>query len=222
MTVKEKEAKTSQKNKFKSRYMDAKLMGNEPSSVYAFCKALKIKESTFYKSYNSLDALEDAIWEDWFRQTVDIIENDTQYSQFAAREKILAFYYTWFEGLLEHRSFASMSLKKLQPQDLLQSTFIHNVRGLFTSFTGDIIKEGVASGEIPKRPEMINKSYPNLMWFQFLFLLNFWRTDRSNDFASTDAAIEKSVNLAFDFIGTSPIDGMVDFAKFMFQQSNLK
>jgi hypothetical protein len=49
------------------------------------------------------------------------------------------------------------------------------------------------------------------------FLLLFWRDDESAGFEKTDAAIEKSVNLAFDLIGKGAVDSAFDFAKFLYQ-----
>jgi ubiquinone biosynthesis protein COQ9 len=47
--------------------------------------------------------------------------------------------------------------------------------------------------------------------------LKFWIDDTSNAFEKTDAAIEKSVNLAMDLMGKSPLDAALDFGKFLFQ-----
>jgi len=52
---------------------------------------------------------------------------------------------------------------------------------------------------------------------QFLFVLNFWLNDDSAQFEKTDAAIEKAVHLSFDLMGKGPLDTMVDFAKFLYQ-----
>jgi hypothetical protein len=49
------------------------------------------------------------------------------------------------------------------------------------------------------------------------FLLIFWKDDTSAGFEKTDAAIEKSVNLAFDLIGKGAVDSIFDFAKFLYQ-----
>ena len=48
-------------------------------------------------------------------------------------------------------------------------------------------------------------------------MLKFWKDDSSADFEKTDAAVEKSVNLAFDLIGKGAVDSVVDFAKFLYQ-----
>jgi hypothetical protein len=56
-----------------------------------------------------------------------------------------------------------------------------------------------------------------MFWIQIGFLLMFWKADNSRAFEQTDAAIEKSVNLAFDLIGKGAVDTAFDFAKFLFQ-----
>jgi hypothetical protein len=42
---------------------------------------------------------------------------------------------------------------------------------------------------------------------------------RGANFEKTDAAIEKSVNLAFDLIGKGILDNALDFGKFLYQNS---
>jgi hypothetical protein len=53
----------------------------------------------------------------------------------------------------------------------------------------------------------------------FMFILQFWAHDESANFEKTDAAIEKSVNLAFDLIGKGILDNALDFGKFLYQNS---
>jgi hypothetical protein len=63
----------------------------------------------------------------------------------------------------------------------------------------------------------LDKRYPQLFWIHMGFMLIFWKDDGSPGFESTDAAIEKSVNLAFDLIGKGAVDTAIDFAKFLYQ-----
>ncbi|MFN9518224.1 MAG: TetR/AcrR family transcriptional regulator, partial [Bacteroidota bacterium] len=55
------------------------------------------------------------------------------------------------------------------------------------------------------------------LWANLLFVMGFWLKDSSNAFEKTDEAIERSVNLAFDLMGRSPLDSMIEFGKFLFQ-----
>lgn len=219
-TKQKKRTGASQVDRIKASYMDAVLMGDQSlSSIYAFCRSQKISEAQFYKHFNSFDGIEAAIWRDWFERTRTIITNEGHWENYSIREKILSFYYTWFEVILEHRSFALLAFRRLHsPEAFMGFSPLKRLRVHVTAFMHDLVKEGGESGEIPVRESKINETYPNLLWYQFVFLLHFWKNDSSQEFAATDAAIEKSVNLALDFAGRGPIDGMIDFAKFMYQQ----
>jgi hypothetical protein len=86
----------------------------------------------------------------------------------------------------------------------------------FETFIESVLNAGKESGEVAKRP-YLDRSYPHLFWFHFGFILIFWKDDSSAGFEKTDAAVEKSVNLAFDLIGKGAVDSVVDFAKFLYQ-----
>jgi hypothetical protein len=79
-----------------------------------------------------------------------------------------------------------------------------------------IIHEGLDSKELAER-KYIDEKYVDGLWINFLFILKFWIEDTSNGFEKTDAAIEKSVNLAMDLMGKSALDAALDFGKFLFQ-----
>ena len=222
MATKEKQAtKSVNSDKLKEMYIDAVLTGDQNlTSVYAFCKSLKIKEDSFYKHFNSFKALEDSIWSDWLQNTLEGVKNDASYLEFSVREKLLSFYFTWFEVLLKNRSFVNASLMKCTtPESFIKNDTLKVLKTGFTDFANELVREGEESGEIPYRQSLISKSYQEGLWLQFIFLMNFWKNDTSKDFADTDAAIEKSVNLSLDLIGRGPLDAMVDFAKFMYQQA---
>ena len=76
--------------------------------------------------------------------------------------------------------------------------------------------EGKETQEIANRP-VISDRYDEALWIQVLFVLKYWLDDNSPRFEKTDAAIEKSVNLAFDLMGKSALDSFLDFAKFLYQ-----
>lgn len=94
--------------------------------------------------------------------------------------------------------------------------YLKAFRKTFLQFVNDLINQGRQSGDVASRP-YLEKTYPQLFWLHFCFLLIFWMNDGSADFEQTDAAIEKSVNLAFDLIGKSAVDSALDFAKFLYQ-----
>jgi hypothetical protein len=69
----------------------------------------------------------------------------------------------------------------------------------------------------------ITKHNPQLFsegaWLQFLFLLNFWKSDDSASFEKTDVAIEKSVNTIFDLFDNTPLENIIDFGKFLYKEN---
>jgi hypothetical protein len=79
-----------------------------------------------------------------------------------------------------------------------------------------VLNTGKASGEVARRP-YLDSRYPEMFWLHMAFLLVFWKDDNSAAFEQTDAAIEKTVNLAFDLIGKGAVDSVIDLAKFLYQ-----
>ena len=67
------------------------------------------------------------------------------------------------------------------------------------------------------RPSTYQNFCIEALWMQVGFVFRYWVEDRSPRFEKTDAAIEKSVNLAFDLMGKSALDSFLDFAKFLYQ-----
>ncbi|CAN5550106.1 TetR family transcriptional regulator C-terminal domain-containing protein [soil metagenome] len=189
--------------------------GKQPTSVFQFAKKLKIAEADFYTQYTSFDAIEADIWLTFFTDAKNTVEADETYQGYSVREKLLAFYYTWIELLKSQRSFVVYSygrMGRMKPQTPVLTLF----KEAFFDYARDLLAEGRESKEVEPRP-FVTDRYPNALWAQTLYLLDFWVRDVSKNFEKTDSAIEKSVNTAFDLIGRSPLDTLFDFAKFMYQ-----
>ncbi len=187
--------------------------GKDPSSIYSFCKHLKISESDFYSHYNSFAEIEREFWTNTFKKTVDKLKNSAEWESFSSREKLLAFYFTWFEDLLNHRSFALLSFPK-RPSLPNEEDLLKPLKHEFHQMVKELMIEGESNGEIANR-KFISDKYADLLWMQFVFLFDYWRKDSSKRFENTDAAIEKSVNLGFDLMGRGLVESLTDFAKFL-------
>jgi len=210
----------SSATKIESAYVEYLLTeGKQPASVFKFCLDLSIKENDFYALYGSFDAIESKIWKGFIDKTITRLKVDKSFDSFIVREKILAFYYTLFEELKANRSFVLFQLQPFRKIELVPS-YLRECKKSFESFFEEILSEGKGNGEVAQRP-YLDKRYPQLFWVHFGFILLFWKEDSSADFEKTDAAIEKSVNLAFDLIGKGALDSAIDFAKFMYQAKAL-
>ncbi|AQG79485.1 TetR/AcrR family transcriptional regulator [Spirosoma montaniterrae] len=206
--------------------------GKQPTSVFQFAKKLKLAEAEFYTYYASFDAIEADIWLAFFQDAKATVEADQTYQGYSVREKLLAFYYTWIELLKAQRSFVVYSYSHLQEasataspvakarmragQTTANSRVLMPFKEAFFDYARDLLAEGRESREVEPRP-FVTDRYPNALWMQTLFVLNFWVRDVSKNFEKTDSAIEKAVNTSFDLIGRSPIDTLIDFAKFIYQ-----
>jgi hypothetical protein len=191
------------------------LNGKQPSSVYKFCLDLGIKEEVFYTHYGSFEALEKVIWNGFIEQAVKSLLADKSFSDFNAREKVLALYFTLAEILKSNRSFILLQLNSYKKPELVP-LFLKDFKHTFEEFVASVLNDGKSKGEVAQRP-YLDKRYPQLFWVHLSFFLLYWKDDDSAGFEKSDAFIEKSVNLAFDLIGKGAFDSAVDFAKFLYQ-----
>lgn len=214
-TSRKSDSKASEE-KIKAAYMESVLTeGSRPVSVYKFCVDIGIKEEEFYNLFGSFDGLENHIWKGFIDKTISRLKADKAYHGFISREKILAFYFTLLEELKSSRSFVLFQLENSRKFELIPE-YIKGFKAEFEAFFESILNVAKGKGEVATRP-VIDKRYPQLFWLHLGFILLFWKQDSSAGFEKTDAAIEKSVNLAFDLIGKGAVDSAIDFAKFLYQ-----
>ncbi|MDA8948848.1 TetR family transcriptional regulator C-terminal domain-containing protein [Flavobacteriaceae bacterium] len=188
----------------------------EPTSVYRFCKNLKIKESEFYKHFASLEHLKGQIFSEFFNNAISLIQKEKGYVSKSPQEKLLSFYYTFFEVLLLNRSYVLFALGGgKSPMDKM--AILKPLRSTFKQFATVLIQDGNAlkQSKISQHPEAV---FSEGAWIQLMFLLKFWMEDSSPGFEKTDMAIEKSVRTVFDLFDSTPFDSIIDFGKFLWKE----
>lgn len=191
----------------------------QPKSVFAFAKALDMDENEFYKHFASFAAIEKHILFWLFTETKNQLEADEIFNGYGAREKMLAFFYTWVERARNYRSYLVHlhNRNKIHPP---VPAYLDGVKDGFKEFTQAIINEGITNNEVVER-KFISDKYSGGLWVQFGFIHQFWLKDDSKDFEKTDAAIEKSVQLSFELISKGVLDVAIDFGKFLFQNRKM-
>lgn len=189
--------------------------GKRPASVFKFCKDLGITEADFYSSYGSFESLERAIWKGFADDTLQALYADESYASFNSRERVLSFFYTLLEVLKRNRSYILMHADEKHFPGMTPG-YLKDFKAAAEDFFKKLKEEGTSAGEIANRP-YLDQLYPQAFWMHLEFILHFWKNDDSAGFENTDAAVEKSVNLAFDLIGKGTFDRAVDFAKFLYQ-----
>ncbi|MEQ8339353.1 MAG: TetR family transcriptional regulator C-terminal domain-containing protein [Cyclobacteriaceae bacterium] len=197
-------------------YMDYLLKNHkDPDSMYQFAGILGMKESNLYQHFASFTAIQQTVFETFFEHTVSLLEKDKSYQAYDAKNKLLGFYYTFFEILKENRSYVILALKKgsgMMPMKVLQ--------GLKSHFTAYIDNIGIDTINL-KNADLDNlkhKGLKEIAWGQLLATLKYWMNDDSSDFEKTDLFIEKSLKASFDLINTRPLESVIDFTKFLFKE----
>ncbi|WP_350291280.1 TetR family transcriptional regulator C-terminal domain-containing protein [uncultured Croceitalea sp.] len=199
-------------------YMDFVLEHESfPKSVYKFCKENKIKEDEFYAFFGSFEALQKGIWNKFHANTLNLLNKNKEYGSFSNKDKMLTYFYTFFELLTLNRSYVLFTLdgnrKMLDKMGELKELRVH-----LKEFAGELIEESNADKTLK-----ITKQSPRIFsegaWVQFLFLLKFWMNDSSPEFEKTDLAIEKSVTTIFDVFDNTPLDSIIDLGKFLYKEN---
>lgn len=210
----------SARHKILDAYIDHLLMnGDQPSTVYAFCKEIGMEEPDFYSQYASFSAIEQDVWMMHFEQTLSIIRSQELWSGYSVREKFLSFFFTYMEELQKKRSFYLTQINKHKSDlRLFTPVFLKKVKEAFEHFSNDLVKEGISTCEIKDRSGITSR-YKDALWVQFIFLLNFWVNDDSPGFERTDEAIEKGVQVTLDLMSHSPLDNLVEYGKFIFKNA---
>lgn len=200
-----------------SAYMETVLNEERiPKSVYKFSKENNFTEGEFYSFFGSFESIQREIWNSFFDQARELISRDETYEGFDNRDKVLTFYYTFFEILTLNRSYVLFALKEHREmmKNLAQ---LKGLRSRVKDFVSELIKaeNETKSLKILKRsPQVFSEG----AWLQTMFLMKFWMEDNSAGFEDTDVAIEKSVRAIFDFFDNSPLESVLDFGKFLWKE----
>lgn len=200
-----------------SKYMDKVLMdGKNPDSIYQFSKEIDIEESEFYKFFSSFEHIESQVFIHLFKNTIQLLAKNDEFHEFNAKDKLLSFYFTFFENLTANRSYVLFTLdshqsklKALKKLNGLKSEFIRFINSL------EVDKIDLKQEKLQK---IQNKGFEEAFWIQLLLVLKFWMNDTSSSFEKTDLFIEKSVHASFDLINTQPIKSIIDLGKFILKE----
>lgn len=193
------------------------LEGEAPKSVFQFTEKHKWKEKDFYDNYASFRDLESQVMVRFYDKSLMMLHRDPAFDDFDSQNKLLSFYFTYFEMLTANRSLVLMLLDSGK----LSLGNFEKLKPLKIGFTAM-----VNSLDFQKM-QMTNKSLDKLQkvgieessWGQFLMVLMFWINDSSKGFEKTDVFIEKSLRASFELMETRPLESVLDLGKFIFRET---
>lgn len=191
--------------------------GEHPKSVYAFSKHIGISEGQFYEHYASFEMIEKNILQSFYDNTVSLLQKNKEYHSFDPQNKLLSFYFTFFEILKANRSYVVMVLDKNKNKlKALQS--LSDLRSSFLKFIEHLELESMDL-KVPQLEDIKEKAILEGSWAQFLFTLKFWLDDNSANFEKTDLLIEKSISTSFALMDNQTFNSVFDLGKFLFKEA---
>ena len=198
-------------------YMDYVLENyQQPKSVFVFSKMNNFDESKFYEYFASFEMVEKTVFKVFFENTIKTLNASKDYENYDQRNKLLSFYFTFFETLTANRSFVlytlnkhKNSLKNLATLSLLKADFISYIEHL---------KIEVLDIKDTRLIKIQDKAIKESAWIQLLLTIKFWIDDSSAKFEKTDIFIEKAVNTSFDILNIAPLKSVLDFGKFLYKE----
>lgn len=199
-------------------YMDFVVKNeSKPDDISDFCKQTKIKESDFLDYFSSFKKVEKAIFKELFLNSMDVLNESEEFSTFDNKNKLISFYFTFFENLTLNREFVVISLKGCKNQ--LQS--FSTLSSLKKSFTAFVEELKLSESIIPVEGlEKIQQNFINQsLWFQLFFTIKFWLEDTSESFEKTDILIEKSINTSFELLENKFLKNAFDLGKFVYKET---
>ena len=209
--------KSVSKNDIITFYMDYVLEHDKnPKTVFAFAKINNFEEAKFYEHFTSFEAVEKGIFEAFFTNSLAALNKSEDYQIFDARNKLLSFYYTFFENLTANRSYVKHVLNKYKT-DLKGLKILSGLKIHFTKYISELEIQmlDIKQEQLEK---IQDRALKESAWLQLLLTMKFWLDDTSPSFEKTDIFIEKSVNTTFDVLDIAPLKSVLDLGKFLFKE----
>ncbi len=197
-------------------YMDYMLKNHkQPESMYQFAGILGLKESEIYPHFASFTAIEQTVFESFFEHAMSLLEKDKSYHDYDAKNKLLSFYYTFFEILKANRSYVLLALRNKQGMESTKT--LSRLRTHFLEYIDNI---GIETFNFNNNDldRIKQKGLGEIAWGQLIATLKYWMEDNSPAFEKTDLFIEKSLKASFEIVNTQPLDSIIDFTKFLFKE----
>jgi AcrR family transcriptional regulator len=188
--------------------------GKKPASVFVFCKQAGISEDEFYRTYSSLDHVRDSILSDLVEEIYQSLMQQETYRAYGFREQVLAFFYSFTEGLLYRRSYLLLEFGQVK-EPMQQLKALKQFRGEFMKVADQLIGTGIGNGLL-KESKFQKRLQQEALWMNLIGVFSFWLRDRSADFEDTDALIEKSVHLTLNLMEQNTLDKAIDLGRFLF------
>ena len=188
----------------------------KPEDVEDFCYRVKLDQDNFYEHFKSLKKVEKTIFNELFKNSLEVLHESDEFLSFDGKNKLLSLYFTFFENLNLNRAYVTVVLKGCKNQ-LKSYKTLSSLKKSFTQFVDSL---GLTDAILPI--DGLEKIQSNVIsqsaWVQLLVTIKFWLEDTSESFEKTDIFIEKSINTSFELIENKFLKNILDLGKFVYKE----
>ena len=189
---------------------------NRPDDVDSFCEEVKLDANNFYEHFKSLKKVEKTIFNELFKNSLDVLNESEEFLSFDGKNKLLSLYFTFFENLNLNRTYVEVVLKGCKNQLKTYKTFSSLKKSFIQFIDGLQLTESILpiDGLEKFQSNIISQS----AWLQLLITIKFWLEDSSESYEKTDIFIEKSINTSFELIENKFLKNVFDLGKFVYKE----
>lgn len=189
---------------------------SQPIDVEEFCKEVAISEKDFYKHFTHIQELKTTIFTTFFNNTISVLHKSEDFLSYSAQNKLLSFYFTFFEILSLNVDYVSVALEC--KKEILNG--LKSLSGLRKEFKQFIRSLDIETLDFKQEflDDLQKNAIAEIAYAQLLLVIKFWLDDTSEDFEKTDVLIEKSINTSFEVLNVTPLKSVIDLAKFVYQE----
>ncbi|MCG8373609.1 MAG: hypothetical protein MI700_08760 [Balneolales bacterium] len=145
-----------------------------------------------------------------------MIDEIDDFDSYSISEKFSNFIYTSFDMMSEKMEFVSDTFKKYGFDTWTGSEYHEEVTTLFKDFLNNDADIAVSAAFF------MNDFYYKTLATQYLFLVNFWLNDHSENKERTLALADKSASLFEEIVYNKTVDKTFDLFKFVFGSTSFE
>ncbi|WP_343606049.1 hypothetical protein [Fluviicola sp.] len=188
------------------------LNNREPHSIAEFCTYANIDPVAFKTTFGQFKNIRQQLLTTVFDEVWERVEQAAAENDYSLREKCLALFFTLAEAFGAYRDYLKTRYPLKELGALVEDWRPFNK--LFVAKTQHFQQNERVNWLRDKLPGKLTDEVSSLL-MGWNYVFRVWLADESEEQATTDAAIEKTVHLYFDLSENKQFEKVLDFGKFI-------
>lgn len=188
------------------------LNNREPHSIAEFCSYANIDPIAFKTTFGQFKTIRQQLLTTVFEEVWERVEQAAEENDYSLREKCLALFFTLAEAFGAYRDYLKTRYPLKELGALVEDWRPFNK--LFVAKTQYFQQNERVNWLRDKLPGRFTDEVNSLL-MGWNYVYRVWLADESEEQATTDAAIEKTVHLYFDLSENKQFEKLLDFGKFI-------